>query len=180
MEWISYLLTVLGLVLLVVLWRRGPIDMEEPAPAMTEAVAGGGDIVADWSPPTGQPLPESAGDATPPAGIERPAIEEAVEPGSDEAGIERAPSQVGEARDDGAADDDGTAADDDGTAADDDGASDDDRTAAAEAGAADGDGAPDEDVDDTQPEELPAVEGASPKEGEEPPAPSPPPSGSLG
>jgi hypothetical protein len=157
-------------VLLVVLWRRGPIDMDEPAPAMTEAVGDGEDVLADWSPPMGQPVPESAGDQTPPAGLERPAIEEAVEPGSDEVGIERESSQVGESE---AAGEDEAGEDEAGED---------------EAG---------EDVDDTEPEELPTDEGPSPKEedhdeedeedsssneeeDDEPPSPPPPPSGSLG
>jgi hypothetical protein len=156
MEWISYLLTVLGLVLLVVLWRRGPIDMDEPAPAAAEGV-GGGDVLADWSPPTGQALPEAAGDPTPPAGLERPLIEELREPGSDAVGIERESSHVEEVE----------ASDEDGVASDEDGATPDEDEATPEV---DDDTEPEVD-DDTEPDELPAADGASPKDEEEPPPP---------
>jgi hypothetical protein len=75
MEWLSYLLTLIGLVLVVVLWRKGPIAMDEPAP-----VAG----VTDETPPepssdateTVVAPGDAVGDPTPAAGIERPILDD--------------------------------------------------------------------------------------------------------
>jgi hypothetical protein len=108
MEWISYLLTLLGIVLAVVLWRRGPIDMDEPSPATVavgqDGVAGGAataGAAATWSPPVppaAQPATADASsngdDPTPPTGLQRPAIEPAGEPGTGTVGEHPDPSHV--------------------------------------------------------------------------------------
>ncbi len=103
MEWISYLLTAFGIALVVVLWRKGPIRLDEPALAATtvdEAFAVG-----------------DTGDPTPPAGMQRPVVEPtadptpaATEPGTDTVAPALEPSQVdGQAADDHDTEQDGVA-----------------------------------------------------------------------
>jgi hypothetical protein len=81
MEWISYLLTGLGLALLMVLWRRGPIAMDDPVPV---AASPDGSTPESWSvdgPAEGSA--ELPGDPTPPAGMPRPVVDAGTDGGTD-------------------------------------------------------------------------------------------------
>jgi hypothetical protein len=91
MEWIAYLMTLVGIALVVVLWRKGPLEIDDEEERETAATvfAGAGAAAAPVDPWSveGSRTVDATGDPTPPGGLVRPP-DESVDDTAASGGVE--------------------------------------------------------------------------------------------